>query len=522
MIRSPTAGLRSSRSPVGLLLVALLVLSASSAAALEAPQSDQPANSTLRALPAPPAAPLDVQPAAPLDEREGPKQKKNIPEIVQEARTLKTTPDRTTASPPPTPPPSTRRPSTERPAGSVEAADLDVRKPAKPNDRTGGRPSEQPAAVPLLTKKEVGNRTEEAAEEEVIPALTTEEFRALQQANATSAPPTAPTASAPPPPTPKVVRDDSKDADEPTAATPEPPPPPPPPSNRTASGPKSSEAALAGAENNSSDQHERADGQKMLLIEQHAINLIPLQDLLQAMLFALAATFMVVGGAIPYVFQYVEIHRRKSALGFSLLVCLALCVANILRILFWFGKRFETVLLCQSVVMIGCMLLMLEISVRMNKRMLPPSQLKSIWKGHLISDFWKWNDLTSFIAVLGLFTLVASIITFLFIRFPIYVEALGMVALLVEACLGLPQLIRNFQRKSTQGMSVNMVLAWLLGDVGKTVYFVVRKNPAQFWICGGLQITIDVLILGQVYFFGRGNARVPTYQPRDSEEKTTA
>lgn len=78
-------------------------------------------------------------------------------------------------------------------------------------------------------------------------------------------------------------------------------------------------------------------------------------------------------------FQYVEIHKRKSALGFSLLVCLALCVANILRIMFWFGKRFETVLLVQSVVMISCMILMLEISVRMNKKMTPPSQRTSIW-----------------------------------------------------------------------------------------------------------------------------------------------
>ncbi|KAI1721877.1 transmembrane protein [Ditylenchus destructor] len=82
---------------------------------------------------------------------------------------------------------------------------------------------------------------------------------------------------------------------------------------------------------------------------------ISMTDVLSMILLALSATFMVVGGAIPYVFQYIEIHKRKSALGFSLLVCLALCVANILRILFWFGKRFETTLLVQSVVMIACM-----------------------------------------------------------------------------------------------------------------------------------------------------------------------
>ncbi|CAD5208162.1 unnamed protein product [Bursaphelenchus xylophilus] len=117
----------------------------------------------------------------------------------------------------------------------------------------------------------------------------------------------------------------------------------------------------------------------MLLIEHNAMQLIPLESLLQTMLRGLAAGFMIFGGAIPYVFQYGEIHKRKSALGFSLLVCLALCVANVLRIEFWFGKRFETPLLIQSVVMIGCMILMLEISVRMNRKITPPSQRKSIW-----------------------------------------------------------------------------------------------------------------------------------------------
>lgn len=46
---------------------------------------------------------------------------------------------------------------------------------------------------------------------------------------------------------------------------------------------------------------------------------------------------------------------------------------------FRFGKRFETVLLVQSVVMTTCMILMLEISVRMNKKHVPKGQRKSIW-----------------------------------------------------------------------------------------------------------------------------------------------
>ncbi|EYC01017.1 hypothetical protein Y032_0111g249 [Ancylostoma ceylanicum] len=85
-----------------------------------------------------------------------------------------------------------------------------------------------------------------------------------------------------------------------------------------------------------------------------------------------------VGGSIPYVFQYAEIHHRRNAQGFSLFVCLALCIANILRILFWFGKRFDLALLAQSIVMFICMIFMLEIAVRMNKKHTPKSQRKSI------------------------------------------------------------------------------------------------------------------------------------------------
>lgn len=48
-----------------------------------------------------------------------------------------------------------------------------------------------------------------------------------------------------------------------------------------------------------------------------------------------AASAMVIGGVIPYLPQYKEIKQTQDADGFSLHVCLALLVANSLRILFW-------------------------------------------------------------------------------------------------------------------------------------------------------------------------------------------
>jgi len=48
-----------------------------------------------------------------------------------------------------------------------------------------------------------------------------------------------------------------------------------------------------------------------------------------------SALAMVFGGVFPYIPQYNEIRRSKNTDGFSLYVCLALLMANILRILFW-------------------------------------------------------------------------------------------------------------------------------------------------------------------------------------------
>lgn len=55
-------------------------------------------------------------------------------------------------------------------------------------------------------------------------------------------------------------------------------------------------------------------------------------------------------------------------LEFLSIVCLTLILANILRILFWFGHHFEAPLLIQSFVMIAGMLAMMEICVRVRDK----------------------------------------------------------------------------------------------------------------------------------------------------------
>uniref|UniRef100_A0A9J7YY50 Solute carrier family 66 member 2 n=1 Tax=Cyprinus carpio carpio TaxID=630221 RepID=A0A9J7YY50_CYPCA len=81
----------------------------------------------------------------------------------------------------------------------------------------------------------------------------------------------------------------------------------------------------------------------------------------------IASLAIIFGGVVPYIPQYRDIRRTQNAEGFSTYVCLVLLVANILRILFRFGRYFETPLLWQSIIMIVTMLIMLNLctSVRM-------------------------------------------------------------------------------------------------------------------------------------------------------------
>ncbi|XP_042147938.1 solute carrier family 66 member 2 isoform X1 [Ixodes scapularis] len=247
-----------------------------------------------------------------------------------------------------------------------------------------------------------------------------------------------------------------------------------------------------------------------------------------------ASTAIIFGGVVPYVPQYREIRRTNNAEGFSPFVCLALLVANTLRILFWFGHPFELPLLAQSLVMTACMLAMLRLCVhtRSQSLVLPqpshtftggrpfltlvvpaggsdgvscqrsPLPTGTLWE-HPWRQFWAWTDFLSYLEFMASFALCTGALLYLFLDCAPLVEALGFLALLTEALLGLPQFWRNLRNRSTRGMSNQMVLLWTLGDVFKTVYFVVRSAPTQFWVCGGLQVALDVAILLQVVWYWR-------------------
>lgn len=214
---------------------------------------------------------------------------------------------------------------------------------------------------------------------------------------------------------------------------------------------------------------------------------------------------MVLGGTVPFIPQYLDIHRTHNTEGFSLFVCLNLLIAHILRIMFWFGERFELPLLAQSVLMILSMLILVELCVRVNTKSELGTTRQRRFTDFDMQYFWKWTDFLSYIEFTLTFTLVIGVVTYLLLTVSPFVQFLGFMAVFMEAMLGMPQFYRNFRNKCTVGMSRKMVAMWTCGDVFKTVYFIARAAPMQFWICGMLQIGIDISIFIQVHLY-RGNA----------------
>ncbi|KAB0798560.1 hypothetical protein PPYR_09553 [Photinus pyralis] len=215
----------------------------------------------------------------------------------------------------------------------------------------------------------------------------------------------------------------------------------------------------------------------------------------------ISAGGMIIGGVIPYIPQYRQIKRTHDAEGFSLHVCLALLIANTLRILFWFGKHFEYPLLIQSLIMNVMMFTMIHLCVRVkNKNQLLQARQR-IFTDFDPKFFWNWSDFQSYLDCMLVFTILTSLLMYLLIDQSYFVELVGFLAVFTEAMLGTPQLVKNFQHKSTEGMSISMVIMWTCGDIFKTLYFLFREAPLQFWVCGSIQVAVDVLILIQVYVY---------------------
>lgn len=237
------------------------------------------------------------------------------------------------------------------------------------------------------------------------------------------------------------------------------------------------------------------------------------------------------GGVLPFIPQYQRIRRNRSDRGFSTTVCLILLIANILRIEFWMLKRFSIALLLQSLSMITAQIALLELCIRVrnsngkakmtvgeslgiretprDKDNMVPIKLPRIWTNPT-ENFWAWTEFSDYVLFLLFFGSITSFLSWIFSWSNVYAEILGSTSVTVEAIILVPQLICNWERQSTEGLSYAMIFMWCGGDFLKLTYFTAAQVPIQFVLCAVVQCVIDVIIMLQIF----------TYSTTSNERKT--
>ena len=78
--------------------------------------------------------------------------------------------------------------------------------------------------------------------------------------------------------------------------------------------------------------------------------------------------FIIFGGTLAYIPQYLHINATDNSDGFSNYVSLALISASCIKMCYWFRRAYDTALFAQSIINIMTMLAMLDLRVRIMNR----------------------------------------------------------------------------------------------------------------------------------------------------------
>jgi len=271
---------------------------------------------------------------------------------------------------------------------------------------------------------------------------------------------------------------------------------------------------------------------------------------MSAIIATVSSIGMAVGPPLVYVDQAYSIIKRKDSTGFSWDVCGVLLIANIIRVFFWLGNRFEIPLLVQSLLLILSQLLLLSICLHYSPRSetqsyaplsplvpatepLPDSETGpqddepeheaeihgGPWKvgSKRPFGFWQWEGYGSYLEFLAGLIVVLGVLQILLGRWMWYIDTLGFVSLTIESTLPIPQFISNYQRRSTYGFRASTLAGWLFGDTFKTAYFFLRHAPIQFRVTAILTVCWDCAVLSQRIRYGTDPPK-GTVLPEEAEE----
>jgi uncharacterized protein with PQ loop repeat len=224
---------------------------------------------------------------------------------------------------------------------------------------------------------------------------------------------------------------------------------------------------------------------------------------------------------IGYIFQALKFKQTKSSKGFAKFLCLLLLLANILRIFFWFGKKFSLPLLFQAILVIISQIYLIHAYLEYQED-LPMKTEKTFreyltnWKETLnLKKIWDWNDEIEYFKFILFIILILSIICSIFGTKNIqFFEILGALSVSCETFIELPQIKENCMAKNTKNLSGAMVLMWFVGDLFKTTYNLMYKSPIQMIIGGIIMNCEDIILSSQVLFYNEDSFLNKVFQKR--------
>ena len=226
----------------------------------------------------------------------------------------------------------------------------------------------------------------------------------------------------------------------------------------------------------------------------------------------LADLMMIFIPSVGYFFQAMKFKQTKSTKGFAKFLCLLLLIANILRIFFWFGKKFDLTLLYQAIVVIISQIYLIHVYLEYQDD-LPKSKEKTLaesltnWNETINPiKIWNWGDEIEYYKFILLFIFTLSIIcSMVGVENTQFFEILGTISVSCETFIELPQIKENCITKNTKNLSGAMVLMWFIGDLFKTSYNIIYKSPTQMVIGGIIMNCEDIILSSQVILYGDNN-----------------
>ena len=247
---------------------------------------------------------------------------------------------------------------------------------------------------------------------------------------------------------------------------------------------------------------------------------------------------MIVAPSSAYLFQVIKFNKTKSSQGFSKYICLLLYLGNLLRIFFWFGKKFKIALLYQSIGAVFFQIVLVHYFMKyQNNKKLYLQDIKvpntnkqlrlekknniNLIKNYIAAYFsktfrpkifnlskifspklfWNWPEEIEYYKFMSLVLIILLALFPIFKKFNLFLQIIGSLSASFEALTCFPQVIENFRTKVTKNVSFFMIAFWLVGDSFRFSYNIYYKSPVQLIVGMGIMVFFDIIVIIQLIIY---------------------